>query len=86
MNFAWTLDQLSTSKLFIVFLVEDHNGRSKIHHQLLCQIHDEIDFLQIFLVNDGKIEVGVVFGHQLVYVAPIYHKLFLDLTNDELLN
>ena len=30
------VDQLSTGKLFIILLVEDHNGRSKIHHQLLC--------------------------------------------------
>ena len=53
---------------------------------MLCQIHDEIDLLQISLVNDGKVEVGVVFGHGLVPAAPIHHKLFLDLTNHELLN
>ena len=70
----------------MVLLVQDHNGRSKIHHQLLCQIHDEIDLLQISLVNDGKVEVGAVFGHRLVPAAPIYHKLFLDLNNRELLN
>ena len=44
------------------------------------------NLLQISLVNDGKIEVGVVFGHRLVYAAPIEHKLFLDLNNHELLN
>ena len=86
MNFAWMLVQLSTSKLFIVLLVQDHNGRNKIHHQLLCQIRDETDLLQISLVNDGKIEFGVVFGHRLVYAAPIEYKLFLDLNNHELLN
>ena len=80
------VDQLSTGKLFIVLLVQDHNGRSKIHYQLLCQIHDETDLLQISLVNDGKIELGVVFGHRLVYAAPIHHKLFLDLNDHELLN
>ena len=58
------VDQLSPDKLFIVVLVQDHSGRSKIHHQLLCQIHDETDLLQTSLVNDGKIEVGVVFGHR----------------------
>ena len=78
--------QLSTGKLFIVLVVEDHNGRSKIHHQLLCQIHDETDLLQISLLNDGKIELGIVFGYRLVYPAPIEHKLFLDLYNHELLN
>ena len=76
------VDQLSTSKLFIVLLVQDYNGRSKSHHQLLCQIHDETDLLQISLVNDGETEVG----YQLVYAAPIEHKLFLDLNNHELLN
>ena len=80
------VDQLLTGKLFIILLVRDHNGRSKIHHQLLCQKHDETDLLQISLVNDGKIEVGVVFGHRLVYAAPIEHKPFLDLNNHELLN
>ena len=80
------VDQLSTSKLFIVLLVQDHNGRSKIHHQLLCQIHDEINFLQISLVNESKIEDRVVVGHRLVNAAPIKHKLFLDLNNHELLN
>ena len=65
------VDQLSTGKLFIVLLVQDHNDRSKIHHQLLCQIHNKTDLLQISLMNDGKIEVGVVFGHRLVYAAPI---------------
>ena len=85
-EFLLDVDQLSTGKLFIVLLVEDHNGRSKIHHPLLCQIHDETDLLQISLVNDRKIEVGVVFGHRLVYAAPIHHKLFLDLNNHELLN
>ena len=82
------VDQLSTGKLFIVLLVQDHNGRSKIHHQLLCQIHDETNLLQISLVNDGKIEVGVgvIFGHRLVYATPIERKLFLDLNNHELLN
>ena len=79
------VDQLSTGKLFIVRLVQDHNGRSKIHHQLLCQIHDETDLLQILLVNDGKIELGLVFGHRLVYAAPIKHKHLLDLNNHELL-
>ena len=49
-------------------------------------MQDEIDLLQISLVNDGKIEVGVVFGHRLVYGALIEHKLFLDLNNHELLN
>ena len=44
------------------------------------------DLLQISLVNDGTIEVGVVFGHRLVYAASIEHKLFLDLNNHELLN
>ena len=77
------VDQLSTCKLFIVLLLEDHNGRSKIHHQLLRQIHEKTE---ISLVKDGKIEVGVVFGHRLVYAAPIKHKLFLDLNNHELLN
>ena len=77
---------MSTGKLFIVLLVEDHNGRSKIEHQLLCHIHDETNLLQISLVNDGKIEVGAVFGHWLVYVAPIEHKLFLDLNNHELID
>ena len=77
---------MSTGKLFIGILVQDHHGRSKIHHQLLCQIHDETGFLQISLVNDGKIEVGVGFGHRLVYAAPIDHKLFLNLNNHELLN
>ena len=80
------VDQLSTGKLFIIPLVQDHNSRSKIHHQLLCQIHDETDLLQISLVNDRKIEVGVVSGHRLVYAAAIEHKLFLDLNNHELLN
>ena len=81
------VDHLLTGKLFMVLLVHDHNGRSKIHHQLLCQIHDETDLLlRISLVNDGKIEMGVVFGHRLVYGAPIHHKLFLDLNNHELLN
>ena len=80
------VDQLSTGKLFIVLLVQDHNSRSKIHHQLLCQIYDETDHLQISLVNDGKIEVGVVSGPRLVYAAPIEHKLFLDLNNHELLS
>ena len=80
------VDQLSAGKLFIVLLVQDHNDISKIHHQLLCQIHDVTDLLQISLVNDGKIELGVVFGHRLVYAAPIGHKLFLDLNNHELLN
>ena len=55
------VDQLLTGKLFIVLVVEDHNGRSKIHHQLLCQIHDEIDLLQISVVHDGKIDILVVF-------------------------
>ena len=77
--------QLSTGKLFIFPLVEDHNGRNKIHHQLLCQIHDETDFLQISLVNDSKIELEVVLGHRFVYAALIEHKL-LDLNNHELLN
>ena len=81
-----SVDQLLTGKLFIVLLVQDHNGRSKIHHQLLCQIHDEADLLQISLVNDGKIEVGVVFSHRLVSAAPIHHKLFFDLNNHEFLN
>ena len=76
---------MSTGKLFIVLLVQDHNGRSKIHHQLLGQIHDETDFLQISLVNDGKIELGVVYGHRLVSAAPIEYKL-LDLNNHKLLN
>ena len=80
------VDQLSTGKLFIVLLVQDHNGRSKIYQQLLCQIHDETDLLQISLVNDDKIELGVVFGHRSVYAALIEHKLFLDLNNHELLN
>ena len=80
------VDQLSTGKLFNVLLVQDHNGRSKIHYQLLCQIHDETDLLQISLVNDSKIEVGVGFGHRLMYVAPIEQKLFFDLNNHELLN
>ena len=80
------VDQLSTGKLFIVLLVQNHNDRSKTHHQLLCQIHDEIDLLQISLVNDGKIELGVVYGHRLVYAASIAHKLFLGLNNHELLN
>ena len=62
MNF----NQLSTGKLFVVLLVQDHNGRSRIHHHLLCQIHDETDHLQISLVNDGKIELGVVFAHRLM--------------------
>ena len=79
------VDQLLTGKLFIVLLVEDHNGRSKIQHQLLCQIHDEVDLLQTSLVNDRKIEVGVVVGHWLVYAAPTHHKLFLHLSNDELI-
>ena len=57
-----------------------------MHHHLLYQIRDETHLLQISLVNDGKIEVGVVFGHRLVCVAPIEHQLFLDLTNHELLN
>ena len=57
------VDQMLTGKLFIVLLVQDHHDRSKIHHHLLCQIHDETNLLQISLVNDGKIEVGVVFGH-----------------------
>ena len=83
---CFDVDQLSTGKLFIALLVQDHNGRSKIHHQLLCQIHDETDLLRISLVNDGKIEVGVVFGHRLVYAAPIEHKLFFDLNNQEFLN
>ena len=86
MNFGWMLISCLQAKLLIVLLVQDHNGRSKIHHQLLCQIHDETDLLQISLANDGKIEVGVVFGHRLVYAAPIEHKLFLDLDNHELLN
>ena len=68
MNF----NQLSAGKLFIVLLVQDYNGRSRIHHHLLCQIHDETDLLQISLVNDGKIEVGVVFGHRLVYAAQTF--------------
>ena len=80
------VDQLSTGKLFIVLLVQDHNESSKICHQLLCQIHDETDLLQISLVNDGKIKLGLVFGHWLVYAAPIHHKLFLDLNNHEFLN
>ena len=80
------VEQLSTGKLFIVLLVEDHNGRSKIHHQLSCQIHDETDLLQIPLVNESKIELGLVFGHRLVSAASIEHKLFLDLNNHELLN
>ena len=41
---------------------------------------------QISLVNDGKIELGLDFGHRLVYAAPTEHKLFLDLNNNELLN
>ena len=86
MNFAWTLDQLSTDKLFIVLLVQDHNGRTKIHHQILRQIHDKTDLLRISSVNNGKIKVGVVFGHRLVYATSIHHKLFLDLNNHELLN
>ena len=45
-----------------------------------------IDLLQISLVNDGKTELGVVFGYRLVSAAPIEHKLFLDFNNDELLN
>ena len=57
-----------------------------IHHQLLCQIHDETDLFQISLVNDCKIGLGVVFDHRLVYATPIEHKLFLDLNNHELLN
>ena len=77
---------MSTGKLFIVVLVQDHNGRSKIHHQLLCQIHDETDLPRISLLNDSKIEVGVVFRHRLVYTIPIEHKLFLDLNNHGLLN
>ena len=85
MNFAWTLLSCRQAN-FIVLLVQDYNGRSKIHPQLLHQIHDETDLLQISLVNDGKIELGIVFGYRLVYVAPIDHKLFLDLNNDELLN
>ena len=80
------VDQLSIGKLFIVLLVQNHNSRSKIHHQLLCQIRDETDFLQIYLVNEGKIELGVVLGHRLVYAAPIHHKFFLDLNNHKLLN
>ena len=80
------VNQLSTGKLFIVLLVHDHHGRSKIHHQLLRQIHGETDLLQISLVNDGKIEVGVISGHRLVYAVPINHKLFLDFNNYELLN
>ena len=67
------VDQLSTGKLLIVLLVQDHNDRSKIHHQLLCQIHDETDLLHISLVNDGKIEFGVVFGHRLVHAAAVEH-------------
>ena len=50
----------------IVLLVQYHNGRSKILHQLLCRIHDETDLLQISLVNDSKIELRAVFGHRLV--------------------
>ena len=80
------VNQLSTGKLFIVLLVQDHNGRSKIHHQLLCQIHEETDLLQIAIVNDDKIELEVVFGHWLVYVAPIHHTLFLAFNNHEFLN
>ena len=80
------VDQLSIGKLFVVLLVHNHNGRSKIHHQLLCQIYDETDLLQISLVNNSKIEVGVVFGNRLVYAAPIHYKLFLDLNIHELLN
>ena len=80
------VDQLSTGKFVIVLLVQNHNGRSKIHHQLLCQIHDETDLLQISLVNDSKIELRVVFGHGLAYVPLIEHKLFLNLNNHELLN
>ena len=86
MNFARMLISCRQTNFFIVLLVEDHNGRSKIHHQLLCQIHDETDLFQISLVNDGKIELEIVFGHWLVYVALIHYKLFLDLNNDELLN
>ena len=79
------VDQFSTNKLFIVLLLQDHKSRSKIPHQLLCQIHDETDLLQISLVNESKIEFGVVFGHRLVYAAPIEHKFFLDLNNHELI-
>ena len=32
------------------------------------------------------IEVGVVFGHRLVYASPIEHRLFLHLNNHEFLN
>ena len=40
----------------------------------------------LFSVNDSEIELGVLFGHRLVHAAPIKHKLFLALNNDELLN
>ena len=49
------------------------------------QFHDFWGYRPV-LVYDGKIELGIVFGHRLVYATLIEHKLFLDLNNHELLN